>query len=112
MIVRRRPLIPIDSLDAIPEFATEAEEADFWATHRFGDRLLEEMQPPAADMLEWLPQPRPRVTERRRTSTENTENSVSGGSQPPEPSASPTPRLKRAAMKSGVPPARKRRRTS
>ena len=29
----------------MPEFANEAEEAEFWATHSFGEELLEQMGP-------------------------------------------------------------------
>ena len=54
----RRPLLKqVDRLDEIPEFQTEAEEAEFWSTHRFSDRMLEQMQPLPADLL---PPPRPR----------------------------------------------------
>jgi hypothetical protein len=35
----------IHNLVEIPEFKTEAEEADFWATHSLGEELLEQMKP-------------------------------------------------------------------
>jgi len=38
-------LIPVESLDDIPDFANEDEEAEFWATHSFGERLLDQMGP-------------------------------------------------------------------
>ncbi len=34
-------LITVHSLDDIPDFTTEAEEADFWGTHTLSDELLE-----------------------------------------------------------------------
>jgi hypothetical protein len=33
-------LIPVNSVDEIPAFATEAQEAAFWSTHSFGEGLL------------------------------------------------------------------------
>ncbi len=41
----------IHSLDEIPDFPTEAEEAEFWATHCLGDELLEQMEPVPEEML-------------------------------------------------------------
>ncbi|MGH3086678.1 MAG: CopG family antitoxin [Rubrobacteraceae bacterium] len=35
----------VNSLEEIPEFESEAEEAEFWSTHSFGDGLLDEMKP-------------------------------------------------------------------
>lgn len=35
----------INSLEEIPEFESEAEEAEFWSTHSFGEGLLEKMKP-------------------------------------------------------------------
>ncbi len=35
-------LITVHSLDDVPDFATEAEEADFWGTHTLSDELLEQ----------------------------------------------------------------------
>jgi hypothetical protein len=34
-----RPMTIIHSLDEIPAFTSEAEEAAFWATHEFSDEL-------------------------------------------------------------------------
>src|SRR5581483_4531989 len=47
MMARRNAddLIPVESLDDIPDFANEDEEAEFWATHSFGERLLDQMGP-------------------------------------------------------------------
>jgi hypothetical protein len=47
----------IHSLDEIPAFASEAEEADFWDTHEFSDELWDSL-PSAEDEL---PPPRPRT---------------------------------------------------
>jgi uncharacterized protein (DUF4415 family) len=41
----------------IPTFQTEAEEAEYWATHTFGDQLLAEMAP-AREVDPRLPPPR------------------------------------------------------
>jgi hypothetical protein len=44
--------------DEVPRFASEAEEAEFWATHALGEDLLAEMgQVPEGE----LPPPRPRT---------------------------------------------------
>jgi hypothetical protein len=43
----------LTSLDQIPEFASEAEEADFWDTHSFSDELWDSLEP-ADDFLEGL----------------------------------------------------------
>lgn len=50
-------LIPVSSVDEIPPFASEAEEADFWATHGFAGALLESLG--TVDDAD-LPPPRPR----------------------------------------------------
>src|SRR4051794_7939783 len=36
-------LIPVESLDDIPPFANEDEEAEFWATHGLGGAALESL---------------------------------------------------------------------
>jgi uncharacterized protein (DUF4415 family) len=41
----------------IPTFQTEAEEAEYWATHTFGDQLLAELAP-AREVDSRLPPPR------------------------------------------------------
>lgn len=41
----------IQHWDEVPAFRTEAEEADFWATHGLSDGLLDQMEPVAADVL-------------------------------------------------------------
>jgi uncharacterized protein (DUF4415 family) len=48
----------IQSLDEVPRFKSEAEEAEFWATHSLGEKLLDQMEPiPEGE----LPPPRPRT---------------------------------------------------
>ena len=47
----RQPLEEIHSLDEIPEFATEEEEARFWSTHSLGQRLLDSAEPPPPDQM-------------------------------------------------------------
>ncbi len=42
--------IVINSLDEIPEFATESEEADYWGTHTFSDELLDTMNTEIDDL--------------------------------------------------------------
>ncbi len=51
----------VESLDDIPDFANEDEEAEFWATHGLGEALLEQMRPIGDD--EDLPPVRPRPVE-------------------------------------------------
>jgi hypothetical protein len=41
---RRGQLIEVNSVYEIPEFASEAEEAEFWDTHRLGPALLSKME--------------------------------------------------------------------
>lgn len=48
----------VHSLEEIPVFASEAEEARFWAEHGLGEELLEEMTPPPEGLL---PTARPRT---------------------------------------------------
>jgi hypothetical protein len=55
----RREQNVLHSLDEIPEFATEDEEDEFWATHSLGPELLDQMGPPPPGLL---PPPRPRST--------------------------------------------------
>jgi hypothetical protein len=52
-------LIEIESEAEIPQFANEAEEADFWGTHSLGERFLADH--PAIEP-DWMPPPRPRTT--------------------------------------------------
>ena len=37
----------VETLDEVPGFATEEEEAEFWATHALGGEALENVGPPA-----------------------------------------------------------------
>jgi len=53
----REPTVLAD-VDEIPEFADEAAEAEFWATHQFSDVAAAQAEPPPADLL---PNPRPRT---------------------------------------------------
>lgn len=46
----------LHSLDQVPPFASEAEEAAFWATHELGDEILSQMDDGAEAVL-----PRPRT---------------------------------------------------
>ena len=48
----------LKSLEEVPEFGSEAEEARFWAEHELGEPLLEAMAPPSEGLL---PPPRPRT---------------------------------------------------
>jgi hypothetical protein len=48
----------IDDWGEVPHFASEAEEAEFWATHELGERLLASMGPVAEGVL---PPARPRT---------------------------------------------------
>ncbi len=34
----------VDNFDNVPDFATEAEEAHYWATHELGDNILDRME--------------------------------------------------------------------
>lgn len=54
----RRDMTEVHSYDELPEFANEAEEAAFWATHSLGQELLDRMGPPPEGLL---PPPRPRT---------------------------------------------------
>jgi hypothetical protein len=47
----------VDDRHDIPGFRNEADEAAYWATHTFGDGLLEQMKP-ARDVDPRLPPPR------------------------------------------------------
>lgn len=47
----------VQSLEEIPEFGSEAEEARFWAEHELGEPLLAAMAPPEG----LLPPPRSRT---------------------------------------------------
>jgi hypothetical protein len=47
----------VHSLEAIPEFASEEEEARFWAEHGLGEELLEAMSPPPGGVPSCPPPP-------------------------------------------------------
>jgi hypothetical protein len=51
-------MIEIQSWSEVPQFTSEAEEAEYWRTHSLGEDLLEQMRP-LTD--EGLPPPRPRT---------------------------------------------------
>ncbi len=57
MAVRKRK-IPINSVDEIPQFANEAEEDEFWTTHRFSDAMWDQAEPLQPDEA---PPTRPRT---------------------------------------------------
>lgn len=44
MSANDRSMTEIRSFDEVPEFESEAEEAEFWATHSLGGELLEKME--------------------------------------------------------------------
>ena len=48
----------IHRMDEIPAFCSEAEEADYWATHTFSDELWDQGEPLDEDEV---PPPRPRT---------------------------------------------------
>jgi hypothetical protein len=48
----------IASLDEIPQFGSEREEAEYWQTHALSEELLDRMVPLGSDIL---PPPRPRT---------------------------------------------------
>jgi predicted DNA binding CopG/RHH family protein len=56
---RKGELEIIERLEDIPVFASEAEEANFWAQHQLSDALLAAMEPLDEQVL---PPPRPRTT--------------------------------------------------
>src|SRR5260370_19269164 len=56
---RKGELEIIERLEDIPVFASEAEEANFWAQHQLSDALLAAMKPLDEQVL---PPPRPRTT--------------------------------------------------
>jgi uncharacterized protein (DUF4415 family) len=41
----KKKLIPVNDTNEIPAFKSETEEAEFWSTHSFGPKLLEQMKP-------------------------------------------------------------------
>ena len=61
-------LIPIERVEDIPEFATEAEEAEYWSTHSVG--LIWDQLEDVTDNPPWgptPPQPTPNVRKRPPT---------------------------------------------
>ena len=55
----QRDMKVLESLEDLPEFANEAEEAEFWSTHELGEAILDQMRPIGDD--EDLPPARPRT---------------------------------------------------
>ena len=55
---QRTQATTIEDWDEVPHFASEAEEAEFWATHQLGEGLLGQMGPVPEGAL---PPPRPRT---------------------------------------------------
>jgi hypothetical protein len=54
-------LIEVNSWKDVPAFASEAEEADFWASHSFGPGLTAEAEAGTLDLEDVLPPPRGRT---------------------------------------------------
>jgi hypothetical protein len=55
-----RPMTTIRSWAEVPRFASEAEEAEYWAGHDLGDELLAEMGPvPEGELPPARPRTRP-----------------------------------------------------
>lgn len=54
---KRAHLVPVNDPSEIPLFATEGDEAAFWATHEFGPGMFERVEPLVQDEL---PPSRPR----------------------------------------------------
>ncbi len=52
-----KEMVEINSRDEIPEFKNEDEEHEFWSTHSFGEKLLDEFEPRSE--RDGLPPPRP-----------------------------------------------------
>lgn len=55
---RTTKLKKVQSVEDIPAFASEEEEARFWSEHGFGKQMLDRMEPIGED---WLPPPRART---------------------------------------------------
>ncbi len=43
--VTEKEMPQIDSMEEVPQFETEAEEAEFWATHELSEAILNRMRP-------------------------------------------------------------------
>ncbi len=41
----KQPRIAVEDFDDVPDFASEAEEAEYWATHELAGAALEQMRP-------------------------------------------------------------------
>jgi predicted DNA binding CopG/RHH family protein len=54
----KRPKAIVHDWSEVPALASEAAEAEFWATHQLADSLLDQMETPPVDLL---PPPRPRT---------------------------------------------------
>lgn len=53
-------LTEIQSWDEVPDFASEAEEAEFWSTHSLGEALLDRMEPlPESELSQDIRRTRP-----------------------------------------------------
>jgi len=60
-MTKNAKLTAVNNRDQIPQFSNETEEAEFWSTHSFGDGLLDQGGPDAAEADEVLPPTRPRT---------------------------------------------------
>lgn len=58
MAAARRRMKVVRSWDDVPAFASEEQEAAFWASHELGEELLETMKP---GTVKGLPKPRART---------------------------------------------------
>ena len=56
MTDERRETIMISSMDEIPQFASEADEAEYWYTHELSDELIR--QRTVTERPAWLSSPR------------------------------------------------------
>lgn len=63
---RKKELIEVHSPEEIPEFASEKEEAEFWATHSLGDEFWEKAEPRRGEPEDELPPSMSREELRRR----------------------------------------------
>lgn len=56
---RPRSVKVVRALEDVPAFASEAEEAQFWATHSLGEEVLQQMGPLPESLIPTRPRTRP-----------------------------------------------------
>jgi hypothetical protein len=44
-------MVVLRSMDDVPEFENEDQEAEFWATHELSDEIIDQMGPPPDGLL-------------------------------------------------------------